>query len=251
MKKAILTLALIMSIGATQVSLASSAPKHRYHPTTQQVDKQASPAAAQQEDKQATADQASAAQDDEAIAAYSDTTATDTSDYADVDDNDNRSYHSKYSLGNYDDPFDFIGSVFGGGALSVIIIFCIIFGLLFVFAPLIIVFLVIRYLIRRHNDRMKLAEMAMEKGINVPESDRPIDKQSDEYLVKRGLRNAFLGAGLCAMFAWWEADFLAGIGALVFFYGLGQTLIGSLPAIKDWWRNRHGDHGTGYNGTPV
>ena len=56
------------------------------------------------------------------------------------------------------------------------IIFCIIFGLLFVFAPLIIVFLVIRYLIRRHNDRMKLAEMAMEKGINVPESDRPIDK---------------------------------------------------------------------------
>ena len=114
-----------------------------------------------------------------------------------------------------------------------------------------LVFLVIRYLIRRHNDRMKLAEMAMEKGINVPESDRPIDKQSDEYLVKRGLRNAFLGAGLCAMFAWWEADFLAGIGALVFFYGLGQTLIGSLPAIKDWWRNRHGDQGTGYNGTPV
>ena len=33
MKKAILALALVMSIGATQVSLASSAPKHRYHPT--------------------------------------------------------------------------------------------------------------------------------------------------------------------------------------------------------------------------
>ena len=104
---------------------------------------------------------------------------------------------------------------------------------------------------RRHNDRMKLAEMAMEKGINVPESDRPIDKQSDEYLVKRGLRNAFLGAGLCAMFAWWDVDFLAGIGALVFFYGIGQTVIGSLPAIKDWWKNRHGNQGTGYNGTPV
>ena len=116
MKKAIFTLALILSIGATQVSLASSAPKHRYHPTTQQVD------------KQAAAGQASAAQDDEAIAAYSDTTATDTTDYADVDDNANRAYHSKYSLGNYDDPFDFIGSVFGGGALSVIVIFCIIFG---------------------------------------------------------------------------------------------------------------------------
>ena len=33
-----------------------------------------------------------------------------------------------------------------------------------------------------------------------------------------------------------DADFLAGIGALVFFYGIGQTVIGSLPAIKDWWK---------------
>ena len=224
MKKAILALALVMSIGATQVSLASSAPKHRYHPTTQQVDSKAAPASAAQPS-------ASKDKDDEALEAYSDTTSTDSA--------------------NYDDPFDFIGSVFGGGALALIIVFCIIFGLLFVFAPLIIVFLIVRYLMRRHNDRMKLAEMAMEKGINVPESDRPIDKQSDEYLVKRGLRNAFLGAGLCAMFAWWDAGFLAGIGALVFFYGIGQTVIGSLPAIKDWWKNRHGDQGTGYNGTPV
>ena len=37
MKKAILALALVMSMGATQVSWASSAPKHRYHPTTQQI----------------------------------------------------------------------------------------------------------------------------------------------------------------------------------------------------------------------
>ena len=79
--------------------------------------------------------------------AYSDTTSTDSANYDDYDENDNKSVHSRYSLDNYDDPFDFIGSVFGGGALAVMIIFCIIFGLLFVFAPLIIVFLVIRYLI--------------------------------------------------------------------------------------------------------
>ena len=251
MKKAILALALVMSIGATQVSLASSAPKHRYHPSTQQVDEQNAAATDNQQiDKKTTAP---ADKTDEGLEAYSDTTSTDTAGYKNNDDNndDARAYHSKYSLSNYDDPFDFIGSVFGKGMLSVLIVFCVIFGLLFVFAPLIIIFFIVRYLMRRHNDRTKLAEMAMEKGINVPEGDRPIDKQSDEYLVKRGLRNAFLGAGLCAMFSLWDADFLAGIGALVFFYGLGQTLIGSLPAIKDWWKNRHGNQGTGYNGTPV
>lgn len=241
MKKAIFTWVLIMSIGATQMSWASSAPKHRYHPATEQVS------------KQQAVDKNKATADDEALEAYSDTTSTDSA-ATDVDDNDEDytpSYHSKYSLGNYDDPFDFFGSVFGKGALVVIVILSVAFGLAFLFAPLIIIWLIIRYLMRRHNDRIKLAEMAMEKGINVPESDRPIDKQSDEYLVKRGLRNTFLGLGLCAMFAWWGADFLAGIGALIGIYGLGQTVIGCLPAIKDWWNNRHGNQGTGYNGTSI
>ena len=250
MKKAILALALVMSMGATQVSWASSAPKHRYHPTTQQVDQQ-NPQEKAADGKTASADQKASAQDDGPLEAYSDTACADTAINDACDYDDARAYHSKYSLENYDDPFDFIGSVFGSGMLGVVVIFCVIFGLLFILAPLIVFILLIRYLLRRHNDRIKLAEMAMEKGINVPENDRPIDKQSDEYLVKRGLRNVFLGAGLCTMFSLWDVDFLAGIGALIGFYGLGQTLIGSLPAIKDWWNNRHGNQGTGYNGTPV
>ena len=248
MKKAILALALVMSMGATQVSWASSAPKHRYHPTAQQVDQQ-HPQEKTADGKTASAEQKASAQDDGPLEAYSDTACADTAINDACDYDDTRAYHSKYSLENYDDPFDFIGSVFGSGMLGVVVIFCVIFGLLFILAPLIVFILLIRYLVRRHNDRIKLAEMAMEKGINVPESDRPIDKQSDEYLVKRGLRNVFLGAGLCAMFSWWSVDFLAGIGALIGFYGLGQTLIGLLPAIKDWWNNRHGNQGTGYNGT--
>ena len=250
MKKAILALALVMSMGATQVSWASSAPKHRYHPTAQQVDQQDAQEKAA-DGKTASAEQKASAQDDGPLEAYSDTASSDSAINDACDNDDAHAYHSKYSLGNYDDPFDFIGSVFGSGMLGVVVIFCVIFGLLFILAPLIVFILLIRYLVRRHNDRIKLAEMAMEKGINVPESDRPIDKQSDEYLVKRGLRNVFLGAGLCAMFSWWSVDFLAGIGALIGFYGLGQTLIGLLPAIKDWWNNRHGNQGTGYNGTPV
>lgn len=252
MKKAILTWALILSIGATQMSLAASAPKHRYHPTTQQVDKQEATPQEKAAKKEA-AEQKQAAED-EGVEAYSDTTDVDTtaSDYDDGGNDLRDGYHSKYSLGNYDDPFDFFGSVFGKGTLVVVMILCILIGLVFVFAPLIIIFLIVRYLMRRHNDRVKLAEMAMDKGINIPESERPIDRQSNEYLVKRGLRNAFLGAGLCVMFLIWDASFLAGIGALVLFYGIGQAVIGMLPTIKEWWNNRHGNpNDTGYNGTAI
>lgn len=250
MKKAILALALVLSMGATHVSLAASAPKHRYHATTQQVDKKE--ALPQETDEKETAEQKQSA--DEGVEAYSDTTDVDTTSVGDYDDDSDRSYHSKYSLGNYDDPFDFFGSVFGKGALVVVVILSVLVGMAFFFAPLIIIWLVIRYLMRRHNDRIKLAEMAMDKGINIPESERPIDRQSNEYLQKRGVRNTFLGLGLCAMFAWWDSSFLAGIGALIGIYGIGQVVIGALPAIKEWWNNRHydgGNNGAGFTGTTV
>lgn len=242
MKKSILAFILFMSLGTASVSMASSAPKHRYQPTVtqQQVDKSS---IHKQSDKQTVAPDD---EDEDAIEAYSDTVSTDSVTDEPQDYNwQPPKPHSEYSLSNYDDPFDFLGSLFGKGTLFVIMLIGCLLFLLVVLAPLIIIYLIVRYLMRRHNDRIKLAEMAMEKGINVPEGERPIDKQSDEYLVKRGLRNAFLGLGLCAMFTIWNAEFLAGLGALIFFYGLGQTVIGSLPAIRQWWKernNKNNDH---------
>lgn len=255
MKQYLLALALVMSIGVSNLAWASSAPKHRYHATqAEQVDKQEK--ASTDNDKQKAVKEEGTSENDkqDALEAYSDTTSNDADSAEnsyDESQDDGKSYHSQFSLGNYDDPFDFLGSVFGKGTLMFFIILFSILSLLFVFAPLLIVFLIVRYLMRRHNDRIKLAEMAMDKGVNVPESERPIDRQSNEYLVKRGLRNAFLGAGLFFMFTIWNAEFLAGLGALVFFYGIGQTVIGSLPAIKQWWNNRNNGNGPGYTGTAI
>lgn len=225
MKEFILALSLTLMLGATQTTNASSAPKHRYVPTTQVDNKQA---ATSVDNCLSTP----AAQDE--VEAYSDTTSVDTNDSQAVSDEDdgNARSHSIYSLENYDDPFDFLGSIFGKGTLFFVMFLLLVIGLLFVFAPLIALFIIFRYLYRRHQDRMKIMEMAMEKGVDVPESQRPIDKQSDEYLFKRGLRNFFLGAGLVVMFLFWDWGFMAGIGALVCVYGLGQVAIGYLPTFR-------------------
>lgn len=233
MKKLFLAIMLSLTLGATQASFASSAPKHRYTPSAQVDDKQA--AAAANKPAVQVADKQSAASQD-AVEAYSDTTSVDTA-FSQVgnDDESNQSRsHSIYSLDNYDDPFDFFGSVFGKGTLFFVMFLMLVIGLLFVFAPLIIIFIIFKYLYRRHKDRMRIMEMAMEKGVDVPEEQRPIDKQSDEYLIKRGLRNFFLGAGLVAMFAFWHWHFMAGIGALVSVYGLGQLAMGYIPN----WKNK-------------
>ncbi len=211
MKKILFAIMLTLATGSLSYSHAASAPKHRYQP--------------------------------QGIEAFSDTTSADTStavasSYDDDADDDDAPQYSKYSTTRYSDPFDYVGNMFGTGGVVVICILCLVFGLLLIFSPFILLFLVIRLLMRRHDDRVRLAEMAMEKGQPIPESEKGIDRQSDEYLVKRGLRNAFLGGGLCVMFLIWDSDFLAGIGALVLLYGLGQAVIGALPAIKEYLKKR-------------
>lgn len=181
----------------------------------------------------------SAAPKQNAVEAYSDTTSTSANDTLAVDSQSRANPSINIDDFSYDPNrdgtlFDYLAAFLGTGGVIVLAILAVVFGLLFVFAPLIIIFLIIRYLYRRHQDRVKLMEMAMDKGINIPESERPIEKQSDEYLVKCGLRNAFLGLGFCVMFLIWGANFLAGIGALGFFYGAGQVVIGALPNIKKW-----------------
>lgn len=227
MKKVIVSLLLVMSMGVNPISLASSAPKHRYQSSVAQVDKTTS----------------SAQDDEDALEAYSDTTSVDSID-VDSDSNNAPNKHSQYSLDNYDDPFDFIGSVFGKGALACLSIIISLFAILFLLGPLIVVIIIVRYLYHRHNDHMKLAEMAMEKGVNIPESSRPIDRQSEEYLLKRGIRNTFLGLGLFVMFAIWGSKILSGFSVLVFFYGVGQLVIGLLPTIKKFYKNNFGEKTT-------
>lgn len=211
MKKILLAVMLTLVTGTTSLSWAATSPKHRYQP---------------------------------GIEAFSDTTSIDTAvpniaipDDADDDDDDDKAY-SDYSMRHSSDPLDYLGNVFGKGGLVVIVVLCILFGLTIILAPFILAFFLIRYCIRRHNDRVRLAEKAMESGQPIPEGVRGFEVQSDEYLVKRGLRNAFLGIGIWVMFAIWGADFLAGIGALVCFYGVGQAVIGSLPAIKEYFASR-------------
>lgn len=207
MKKLLLVFMLIMSVSVFQAVESSAAPKQN------------------------------------AVEAYSDTTSASADNTLAVDTQSSANHSMNFDDFSYNPNrdgtlFDYLAGFFGTGGVIVLAILAVVFGLLFIFAPLILIFLLVRYLYRRHQDRVKLMEMAMDKGVDIPESARPIDKQSDEYLVKCGLKNAFLGLGFCAMFLIWGANFLAGIGALFFFYGVGQTVIGALPNLKKWWGSK-------------
>lgn len=195
---------------------ADAAPKHRHH--------QAETATTRQEEPSR-----------QGIEAFSDTTATTITEandtviedngYAAIDDGD--AYASGY--GDDDDELSPIGEwgKYIGWGMRGILLAIVVVVLLFLLclSPIIVLILLLRYLIVRHNDRVKLAEQAMATGQPVPEAIKPAERQTDEYQWKRGVRNTAIGIGLMLMFGIWGSAGLVGIGALITCYGVGQIVI--------------------------
>ena len=106
-----------------------------------------------------------------------------------------------------------------GGVLIVLLV------LLFLLAPFILIAVVIYLLLRTRNRRYQIAEKAIENGQEIPRELLVTERQSDDLMWKKGIRNLFLGAGLAILFHCWDMDFFAGFGWLLALYGVGQAVI--------------------------
>lgn len=206
MKKILFSLVAIMLLGST---VPMEAQRHRHTPRTTVVD-----------DTKA----------DNGIEAYSDTSSTaeqlDTADCCTTADADDINDSNRFDPSRFSDPFSWFAFLGTSGFVGILLTILLLgVGLLFLFMPLIIVLLIMRYMVRRHNDRVRLAEKAMEQGQPISEGEMPLNKKSPDYLWRRGVRNVSIGAGL-ALFLWFlGADSLVGIGLLVACLGVGQMFM--------------------------
>lgn len=203
MKKTIFLMAMLLALSAA-APMASAAPQsHRNRPHTQMVDKK---------DKKAA--------DEEGIVAYSDTVTADTASAA----NGGATFDNDAPVSR-DELLEFYNSL-PGWIVKLFLILCVFVPMLLCFlAPIIVVLLVIRYFMRRHKDRVRLTEMAMEKGEPFNDELKPLSKKSPEYMWRRGVRNTSIGAGLMILFWFFGMQSLMGIGALVACIGLGQMFM--------------------------
>ncbi len=206
MKKILFSLVAIMLLGST---VPMEAQRHRHTPRTTVVD-----------DTKA----------DNGIEAYSDTSSTaeqlDTADCSTTADADDINDSNRFDPSRFSDPFSWFAFLGTSGFVGILLIILLLgVGLLFLFMPLIIVLLIMRYMVRRHNDRVRLAEKAMEQGQPLGESEMPLNKKSPDYLWRRGVRNVSIGAGLALFFWFLGADSLVGIGLLVACLGVGQMFM--------------------------
>ena len=97
--------------------------------------------------------------------------------------------------------------------------------IIFVFSPLLIFGLLLYFIFRNRKQKMKLAEMAMQNGQPIPDQLLKERTPDDQETYKNGMRQLFLGVGLMVFLGITAGKIGLGIGALVFFIGLGKVMI--------------------------
>jgi uncharacterized membrane protein len=203
MKKYLIAIAMVLTLSLNGDAVAQN---HRHTPRTEQVD--------------------STQNNQDAIEAFSDTTAATTSSGDSIDAYVNgkriRIQTDEDVKGILQEVFGDIGhEAIGWMIMSIVIIF-----IMFVLAPVLIIIAIFYFVNKNRKERLKLAQMAMEKGQPIPDEllkDRVAQIDDDEY--QKGMRQMFTGIGLAIFLGLVAGEVGFGIGALVFFIGLGKWFI--------------------------
>ena len=203
MKKVLIVLTLMLTLG---MGAQAAAQKHRHTPRgTELVD---------------------TTKHNSAVDAFSDTTDTAGVNYFDDEDFD-EDEQIKRGISTVFDHLD------NEGLWAAVVVPIVAIIIIFLLAPLLIIIAIFYFVNKNRKDKMKLAQMAMEKGQPIPDkflNEQPTEVD-DEY--QKGLRQCFVGIGLAIFLGFAAHEIGFGIGALVFFIGLGRVIAAKTAAKKN------------------
>ena len=195
MKKVLIVLTLMLTLG---MSVQAASQKHRHTPRgTELVD---------------------TTKHSSGVDAFSDTTSIDSAYSTSVDEDWDSDDPIEKGVGKMLENIFSDSAVLPGVIISVVAII-----IIFLLAPLLIIIAIFYFVNKNRKEKMKLAQMAMEKGQPIPDellNNQP-DEVSDEY--QKGMRQCFVGVGLMIFLAFAAGTIGFGIGALVFCIGLGKV----------------------------
>ena len=203
MKQYLIAIAMVLALSS---NTSVTAQKHRHTPRTEQVSD-------------------TLKQNQNAIEAFSDTT-TAAADSTNWDDDYTHHGTVRYDLDDQDVEH-IMESVFagvGGAAVLIPILAIRIFGL---FLPILVLVLVFYFINRNRREKYRLAQMAIQNGQPIPDQllKDDVENLAHNSMYNAGIRQMFTGIGLAIFLSIMIDGIGFGIGALVFFIGLGKYVI--------------------------
>jgi hypothetical protein len=122
---------------------------------------------------------------------------------------------------------NFFGGIDWDDVAGMFFIVCIV-AIVFLLSPVLIIALIFYFINQNRKETLRLAQMAIQKGRPIPESIIREQPASYEPNIRSGIREVFLGIGLMILLHMILGKLGFGIGALVFFIGLGKLVIALL-----------------------
>lgn len=203
MKQYLIAIALMLALS---LNAEAASQKHRHTARTEQVD--------------------STKNNQDAIEAFSDTTSSSKEDAEDdqyITHRHRTTYTTSSDVRELKEVMESVGGIFGPMLAVGIVAFVVIFFLL----PLLIIVTIIYFVNKNRKERYKLAQMAIQNGQPIPDdilkSKLSSSSQGSDY--QTGVRQMFTGVGLAIFLGIIIGKIGIGIGALVFFIGLGKWFI--------------------------
>ena len=204
MKKYLIAITMLLALS---LNAEAASQKHRHSARTEQVDST--------KDKQ------------DAIEAFSDTTSSAASEDAEDDHYISHRHRTTYTTSSdvqeFKEVMEGVGGVVGPMMAVGVVVFLAIFFLL----PLLIIFVIIYFVNKNRKERYKLAQMAIQNGQPIPDDilKSKVSSSSGDNDYQTGVRQMFTGVGLAIFLGLIIGKVGIGIGALVFFIGLGKWFI--------------------------
>lgn len=202
MKQYLIAIALMLALS---LNTEAASQKHRHTARTEQVD--------------------STKNNQDAIEAFSDTTSSSKEDAEDdqyITHRHRTTYSTSSDVQEFKEVMEGMGGLFGPMITGVIIVF-----IMFLLAPLLIIIAIFYFVNKNRKERYKLAQMAIQNGQPIPD-DILKNQVASSYKgsdYQTGVRQMFTGVGLAIFLGIIIGKIGIGIGALVFFIGLGKWFI--------------------------
>ena len=199
MKQCLIAIAMVLTLS---MNANATAQKHRHTPRTEQVD--------------------TTKNNQDAIEAFSDTTNAANAEDAEDDQYIQSRRTTHHVSGITSGIFDHLDGKDVAGMIFVLLVILI----MFLAAPIGIIIAIFYFVNKNRREKYKLAQMAIQNGQPIPD-DVLKEKQDDwdrsDY--QTGVRQMFTGVGLAIFLGIILGKLGIGIGALVFFIGLGKWYI--------------------------
>lgn len=203
MKKYLIAITMMLALG---LNTQAASQKHRHTPRTAQVD--------------------STKNNQDAIEAFSDTTSSSKEDAEDdqyITHRHRTTYTTSSDVHEFKEVMESFGGIFGPMLAMSVVVFLVIFFLL----PLLIIIAIFYFVNKNRKERYKLAQMAIQNGQPIPDDilKSKVSSSSGDNDYQTGVRQMFTGVGLAIFLGFIIGKVGIGIGALVFFIGLGKWFI--------------------------